>query len=116
MRCPSRPSSNCRWRPERPIGPLDIPSRNESSMNTTTLALAAPPTGIAGALHRIVAGAHWLKIAYAELRRAARERAEFDRLDAHALRDLGITRDEYLSYAAEARVMPRSRSACADSY
>jgi uncharacterized protein YjiS (DUF1127 family) len=72
-------------------------------MNTTTLALAAPPTGIAGALHRIVAGAHWLKIAYAELRRAARERAEFDRLDAHALRDLGITRDEYLSYAAEAR-------------
>ena len=70
---------------------------------TTHLLVPVPWAGVAGALQRIVAGAHWLKIAYAEQRRAARERAEFDRLDEHSLRDLGITRDEYLSYAAEAR-------------
>jgi len=73
-------------------------------MNHSTLLLSHIPwPGVAGALRRIVAGAHWLKIAYAERRRAARERAEFDRLDDNSLRDLGITRDEYLSYAAEAR-------------
>jgi uncharacterized protein YjiS (DUF1127 family) len=73
-------------------------------MNSSTLVLTAPPSsGIAGALRRIVAGAHWLKIAYAERRRAARERAEFESLDASTLRDLGLSRDEYLSYAAEAR-------------
>ena len=59
--------------------------------------------GVDGALRRIVAGAHWLKIAYAERRRRAREAAEFARLDDSTLRDLGISRDEYLSYAAEAR-------------
>ena len=72
-------------------------------MNSTTLVARAPASGIAGALRRIVAGAHWLRIALAERRRAARERAEFDRLDDFTLRDLGMTRDEYLSYAAEAR-------------
>ena len=70
----------------------------------STLLLAPTPlAGVAGALRRIVAGAHWLKIAYAERRRRAREAAEFARLDDTTLRDLGITRDEYLSYAAEAR-------------
>ena len=79
-------------------------------MSTTTLVLPLAAHGIAGALRRIVAGAHWLRIALAERRRAARERAEFDRLDDHALRDLGITRDEYLSYAAEARgLVPLTR-------
>jgi uncharacterized protein YjiS (DUF1127 family) len=73
-------------------------------MNSTTLVLPSPSSsGIAGVLRRIVAGAHWLKIAYAERRRAARERAEFERLDEFTLRDLGVTRDEYLSFAAEAR-------------
>ena len=85
-------------------------------MHTTTHALAAAPSGgVAGALRRIVAGAHWLKIAYAEQRRAARQRAEFDQLDARALRDLGITRDEYLSYAAEARgIVPCTRQRILD--
>ncbi len=80
-------------------------------MTTTTLSLpAARSAGVAGALQRIVAGAHWLKIALAERRRAARDRDEFARLDAHTLRDLGITREEYLSYAAEARgLVPRTR-------
>jgi uncharacterized protein YjiS (DUF1127 family) len=80
-------------------------------MNSITQTLPpAPSFGIAGALRRIVAGAHWLKIAYAEQRRAARNRAEFARLDRHALRDLGLTRDEYLSYAAEARgIVPCTR-------
>jgi uncharacterized protein YjiS (DUF1127 family) len=69
----------------------------------TLLSTPARWAGVAGALRRIVAGAHWLKIAYAERRRAAREAAEFARLDDGTLRDLGLTRDEYLSYAAEAR-------------
>jgi uncharacterized protein YjiS (DUF1127 family) len=71
--------------------------------HSTTLLAPTTWPGVAGALRRIVAGAHWLKIAYAEQRRAAREAAEFARLDDSTLRDLGISRDEYLSYAAEAR-------------
>jgi uncharacterized protein YjiS (DUF1127 family) len=70
---------------------------------TTVLLEPVSWAGVAGALRRIVAGAHWLKIAYAERRRAAREAAEFAQLDESTLRDLGLTRDEYLSYAAEAR-------------
>lgn len=79
--------------------------------STTTHALFPGPSwGVSGALRRIVAGAHWLKIAYAEQRRAARHRAEFARLDQHALRDLGMTRDEYLSYEAESRgIVPSTR-------
>jgi uncharacterized protein YjiS (DUF1127 family) len=70
----------------------------------------APSWGAAGALRRIVAGAHWLKIAYAERRRAAREHAEFAQLDERTLRDLGLTRDEYLSCAAEASgLVPSTR-------
>ena len=77
---------------------------------TTLLLNPAPSPGIAGALRRIVAGAHWLKIAFAEHRRAAREASEFARLDDATLRDLGLTRDEYLSYAAEARgLVPSTR-------
>ena len=73
-------------------------------MNSTTHALApAPSAGIAGALRRIVAGAHWLRIAYAEQRRAARVRAEFAQLSDAALRDLGIWRHELPSFDAEAR-------------
>ena len=72
-------------------------------MNTTTLPLSPSfSSGVAGALRRIVAGAHWLRIAYAEQRRVAREHAAFERLDASTLRDLGLTRGEYLSYGAEA--------------
>ena len=70
---------------------------------STLLPRSALWPAIAGALRRIVAAAHRLKIAYAEHRRAAREYAEFARLDDSTLRDLGLTRDEYLSYAAEAR-------------
>ena len=77
---------------------------------STLLLAPASAAGVASALQRIVAGAHWLKIAYAEQRRAAREAAEFARLDDSALRDLGLTREEYLSYAAEARgLVPRTR-------
>jgi uncharacterized protein YjiS (DUF1127 family) len=85
-------------------------------MNSTIHALTAVPSyGVAGALGRIVAGAHWLKIAYAERRRAARERAEFAWLDERALRDLGMTRGEYLSYAAEARgLAPTTRLRISD--
>ncbi|HEY3635519.1 MAG TPA: hypothetical protein VGK95_10750 [Caldimonas sp.] len=54
-------------------------------MNSTTYALSLAPTaGVSGALHRIVAGAHWLRIAYAEQRRAARARAELLSYDAEA--------------------------------
>jgi len=79
--------------------------------HSTTLSMPSQPgAGIAAALRRIVAGAHWLRIALAERRRAARERDEFARLDVATLRDLGITRDEYLSFAAEARgLAPRTR-------
>jgi uncharacterized protein YjiS (DUF1127 family) len=80
-------------------------------MNHTAHPLVpAPSWGAAGALRRVVAGAHWLRIAYAEQRRAAREHAEFAQLDERTLRDLGLTRDEYLSYAAEARgLVPSTR-------
>lgn len=71
--------------------------------STTTIALApATFAGVPGAFHRIVAGLHWLKIAYAEQRRRARARDELDALDAHALRDLGLERCEFDSYLAEA--------------
>jgi uncharacterized protein YjiS (DUF1127 family) len=70
----------------------------------------APSAGVLGALQRIVAGAHWLRIAYAERRRAARMRAELARLGEEALRDLGIARAELLSFDAEARgVAARTR-------
>src|SRR3954451_21861209 len=58
----------------------------ENDMNVLTQAFSpAPSWGAAAALRRIVAGGHWLRIAHAEMRRAARQRAEFDRLDARAL-------------------------------
>ena len=74
-------------------------------MNRPSSVLLPPASwpGVVGALRRIVAGARRLKIAWAEHRREARECAEFARLDDATLRDLGLTRDEYLSYAAEAR-------------
>ena len=79
-------------------------------MTTLTHARPAALPGVDGALQRIVAGLHWLRIAHAERRRAARDRAELDRLDAQALRDLGLTRGEIDSYAAEAAgAAPRSR-------
>ena len=72
-------------------------------MKSTTIALAPSSfAGVAGALQRIVAGVHWLKIAVAEQRRRARARAELDSLDDHALRDLGLQRSEFDSYIAEA--------------
>jgi uncharacterized protein YjiS (DUF1127 family) len=71
-------------------------------MNTLTHAAPATMPGAAGALHRLVAGLHWLRIAYAEQRRAARTRAELARLDPEAMRDLGMTYSEIDSYIAEA--------------
>jgi uncharacterized protein YjiS (DUF1127 family) len=81
-------------------------------MNHPTMLLPNPAhwPRIAGALRRVVAGARWLKNAYVEHRREARECAEFARLDDATLRDLGLARDEYLSYAAEARgLVPSTR-------
>jgi len=48
--------------------------------------------------------AHWHAFVKALARnaRARCERREFARLDAHALRDLGLARGEYDSYCAEA--------------
>ena len=66
--------------------------------------------GVVGALQRVVSGVHWLRIAHAERCRAARARQELDQLDEHALRDLGLTRGELDSFAAEARgAVARSR-------
>jgi len=72
-------------------------------MNTLTHAPPAAMAGATGALHRIVAGLHWLRIAHAEHRRAARARDEFARLDPAAMRDLGMTYGEIDSYVAEAQ-------------
>jgi uncharacterized protein YjiS (DUF1127 family) len=72
-------------------------------MNTLTHAHPATRPGASGALHRLVAGLHWLRIAYAEKRRAARTRAELARLDPEAMRDLGISYGEIDSYVAEAQ-------------
>ena len=71
----------------------------------TTLSYPTPSTlaSVTGAVRRLVPGLHWLRIALAEQRRAARQRREHALLDQHALRDLGITRGELDSYAAEAR-------------
>ncbi|HEY2188870.1 MAG TPA: hypothetical protein VGH48_09930 [Caldimonas sp.] len=78
-------------------------------MNHTAHPLVpAPSWGAAGALRRIVAGAHWLRIAYAEQRRAARRRAESAGLDQHAMRDLGLTRDDLLFRAADAHAIAAS--------
>ncbi len=48
---------------------------------STLLPSPIPWPGFAAGLRRVVAVARRLKIAYAEHRRAARERAEFARLD-----------------------------------
>ena len=69
-------------------------------MNTLT---HAPPAATPGALHRLVAGLHWLRTSYAESRRAARARDELARLDPATMRDLGMTYGEIDSYVAEAR-------------
>ena len=72
-------------------------------MNTLTHAPPAAMPGASGALHRLVSGLHWLRIAYAERRRSARARAELSQLDPAALRDLGIAYGEIDSYVAEAQ-------------
>jgi len=59
--------------------------------------------GASGALHRLVAGLHWMRIAYAERRRAARAHGELAGLDPETMRDLGMTHGEIDSYVAEAR-------------
>ena len=69
----------------------------------TTLAVAPVQfVGVEAAIHRLVAGLHWLQVAYAERRARARAREEFETLDANALRDLGMHRSEFDSYLAEA--------------
>ena len=70
--------------------------------NTTLIVAPAQFAGVEAAIHRIVAGLHWLKIAYAERRARARAREELDTLDEHALRDLGLNRSEFDSVLAEA--------------
>ena len=72
-------------------------------MNTFTHAPPAAMPGASGALHRLVAGLHWLRIAYAERRRVARTRAELAQLDPEAMSDLGMTYGEIDSYIAEAQ-------------
>ena len=79
-------------------------------MNTHVHSPSPALPGVRGALQRVVAGVHWLRIVHAEHRRAARTRHELEQLDEHALRDLGLTRGELDSYAAEARgAVARSR-------
>jgi uncharacterized protein YjiS (DUF1127 family) len=79
-------------------------------MNTLVHSPSPVLPGVRGALQRVVSGLHWLRIAHAERRRKARARQELDQLDEHALRDLGLTRGELDSYAAEARgAVARSR-------
>jgi len=69
----------------------------------TTLAIEPVHfAGVEAAIDRIVAGLHWVQIAYAERRARARAREEFETLDANALRDLGMHRSEFDSYLAEA--------------
>ena len=58
---------------------------------------------VENAVDRILAGARWVAARWAEHRQAVRSRAEFNRLDSHALRDLGISRGDYDTYLAEAR-------------
>jgi uncharacterized protein YjiS (DUF1127 family) len=70
--------------------------------NTTLVIEPVRFAGVEAAIHRIVAGLHWLKIAHAERRARARAREEFETLDANALRDLGMHRSEFDSYIAEA--------------
>lgn len=71
-------------------------------MNALTHAAPlAAPSGAARALQRLVSGLHWLRIAYAEQRRAARARAELALLDERSLHDLGLTRSEIESCLAE---------------
>jgi len=72
-------------------------------MNTLAHPRPATIPGASGALNRLVSGLHWLRIAVAERRRAARTRAELARLDPEAMRDLGMTYGEIDSYVAEAR-------------
>jgi uncharacterized protein YjiS (DUF1127 family) len=79
-------------------------------MNTIVHSFSPALPGVRGALQRVVSGVHWLRIAHAERRRKARAREELGQLDDHALRDLGLTRAELDSYAAEARgAVARSR-------
>jgi uncharacterized protein YjiS (DUF1127 family) len=85
-------------------------------MNTLTHPAPATTPGAAGALHRVIAGLHWLRIAYAERRRVARTRAELARLDPDAMRDLGLTYGEIDSYVAEAQgVVARTRRRVGDA-
>jgi|KBSSwiStaDraftv2_1062776.scaffolds.fasta_scaffold414630_2 uncharacterized protein YjiS (DUF1127 family) len=72
-------------------------------MNTIVHPSSPALPGVRGALQRVVSGLHWLRIAHAERRRTARARQDLGQLDEHALRDLGLTRGELDSYAAEAR-------------
>ena len=68
----------------------------------TTLAVAPVHFAAVDAIHRIVDFLRRLKVAIAERRARARARDELDMLDAHALRDLGLSRSEFDSYLAEA--------------
>lgn len=71
---------------------------------------AGASIGAPAALRRVVGGLHWIAVALAEQRRAARGRAELARLDAHAMRDLGLSLEELSSFEVESRgVVERTR-------
>ena len=51
---------------------------------------------------------NWMQVAFRVLGRAwrwRRSRAQFNELDAHALRDLGLDRSEFMSYCAESECL-----------
>ena len=70
--------------------------------NTTLAVAPAHFAGVEAAIHRIVAGLHWLKIAHAERRVRVQRLELLAGPGASALRDLGMHPSEFDSYLAEA--------------
>ena len=71
--------------------------------NTTLAVAPAHFAGVEAAIHRIVAGLHWLKIAHAERRaRAPRPRGARDARTRTRCATSGCIRSEFDSYLAEA--------------
>ena len=56
----------------------------------------------------VATATNWMQAAFQVLARAwrwRRSRAQFNELDAHALRDLGVDRSEFMSYCAESECL-----------
>lgn len=69
----------------------------------TTLAFVYFAAGFA-----VAKATNWMQAAFHLLARAwrwRRSRAQFNELDAHALRDLGVDRSEFMSYCAESECL-----------